>query len=106
MSTPKRDSKGEFIFADYPRFKPNLSPKEIFHLGSFGGTYWRPIKSSITGKSYKNIHIPQNIVITLWSCMPPLFNRTFYMFLRELFLRISILFSYMSHHYILSSITF
>ena len=25
-------------------FKPNLSPKRIFTLGSFGGTYWRPIK--------------------------------------------------------------
>ena len=37
-------------------FKPNLSPRQMFKLGSFGGTYWRPIKSSITGKSYKYVH--------------------------------------------------
>jgi hypothetical protein len=38
------------------KFKPNLSPKKMFEMGSFGGTYWRPIYSSITGKNYKNIH--------------------------------------------------
>ena len=37
-------------------FKPNLSPHDIFDLGSFGGTYWRPIKSSIINKNLKNIH--------------------------------------------------
>jgi hypothetical protein len=47
---------GYFFFADYPEFKPNLSPREMFKLGSFGGTYWRPIKSSILGKNLKNIH--------------------------------------------------
>lgn len=41
-------------FSDYPNFTPNLSPKEILQLGSFGGTYFRPIDSSITGKSYKS----------------------------------------------------
>lgn len=44
-------------FKDYPDFKPNLSPKQIFELGSFGGTYWRPITSSITNKKYKNQHL-------------------------------------------------
>ena len=34
----------------------NLTPYQIFALGSFGGTYWRPIKSNVTGKSYKNKH--------------------------------------------------
>ena len=29
-------------------FKPNLSPRQMFKLGSFGGTYWRPIYSNIT----------------------------------------------------------
>lgn len=48
--------KGEFIFDDYPEFTPNLSPKDIFQLGSFGGTYWRPIHSNVTNKSYKNEH--------------------------------------------------
>ena len=43
-------------FNDYPDFKPNLTPFEIFNLGSFGGTYFRPIYSSITGENYSNIH--------------------------------------------------
>jgi hypothetical protein len=37
-------------------FKPNLTPRQVIKLGSFGGTYWRPIKSDVTGKSYKNKH--------------------------------------------------
>ena len=53
---PRRNTKGELIFTDYPDFKPNLTPKEIFEYGSFGGTYWRPIHSSITNKNYKNKH--------------------------------------------------
>lgn len=53
---PKRDNNGNFKFTDYPDFCPNLSPREIFKLGSFGGTYWRPIYSKITKKSYKNVH--------------------------------------------------
>jgi len=39
-------------FKDFPDFKPNLSPKQIFQLGSFGGTYWRPIHKN----KYKNEH--------------------------------------------------
>jgi hypothetical protein len=35
-------------------FKPNLTPKKIFTLGSFGGTYWRPIKHK--GKILKKRH--------------------------------------------------
>lgn len=37
-------------------FGPNLNPHEMFKLGSFGGTYWRPIYSSILKKDLKNVH--------------------------------------------------
>ena len=43
-------------FKDYPEFRPNLTPRKMFLLGSFGGTYWRPITSKVTGKSYRNKH--------------------------------------------------
>ena len=43
--------------ADWPaEFRPNLTPYDIFALGSFGGTYWRPIHSAVTGKNYRNKH--------------------------------------------------
>jgi hypothetical protein len=54
---PRKNSYGEYVFSDNPDFRPNLSPRDIFKLGSFGGTYFRPIKSSITGKNYKNVHL-------------------------------------------------
>ncbi|GAG41400.1 unnamed protein product, partial [marine sediment metagenome] len=54
---PNKNSNGEIIFKDYPDFKPNLTPREMFQLGSFGGTYWRPIYSSVTNKNYKNKHL-------------------------------------------------
>ncbi len=38
------------------QFRPNLTPRQIFSMGSFGGTYWRPIKSGVTGKSYSRKH--------------------------------------------------
>ena len=41
-------------FKEYPTFTPNLTPRDIFKLGSFGGTYWRPIYSKITRKHYWN----------------------------------------------------
>ena len=40
MTKPKKKG-GRYFFKDYPEFKPNLSPREMFKLGSFGGTYWR-----------------------------------------------------------------
>ena len=53
---PRRKANGEIIFPGYPEFTPNLTPREIFKLGSFGGTYWRPIYSKITKKNHKNVH--------------------------------------------------
>ena len=41
------------IFSDYPDFTPNLTPQEMFELGSFGGTYWRPIYSGVLKKKLK-----------------------------------------------------
>jgi hypothetical protein len=74
---PKKNYKGEIIFNDFPDFKPNLTPNEIFKLGSFGGTYWRPIYSSVTNKNCINKHIkypkswwkgiPNNWLVTPWN---------------------------------------
>ena len=63
MSSKKKNSSKKAIkknncyrFADYSDFTPNLSPREIFLLGSFGGTYWRPIKSKFYKNKLKNYH--------------------------------------------------
>lgn len=50
----KRLKNGTIVFSDFPDFRPNLTPKEVFQLGSFGGTYFRPIYSHVTKKKYKN----------------------------------------------------
>ncbi len=73
---PRKNGNGEIIFKDYPNFKPNLTPKEMFQMGSFGGTYWREIFSCITNKCYKNQHkkypkswwrdIPESWLTTEW----------------------------------------
>ena len=51
-------------------FKPNLTPRQMFTMGSFGGTYWRPIKSKFHNTTLKNKHkkysflkgIPDNLM--------------------------------------------
>jgi hypothetical protein len=32
----------------------NLTPRQVITMGSFGGTYFRPIHSAVTGKDYKS----------------------------------------------------
>eukprot|EP00045_Choanoeca_perplexa_P003352 m.29990 g.29990 ORF g.29990 m.29990 type:complete len:316 (-) comp11996_c0_seq5:66-1013(-) len=51
-SLPKRNKHGELIFEDYPDFRPNLTPDEVFARGAFGGSYYRSIDSRVTGKKY------------------------------------------------------
>lgn len=38
------------------KFKTNLSPRDIFKLGSFGGTYWRPIYSKFFKYELRDKH--------------------------------------------------
>ena len=57
-----RDDQGRLVFPDFPAFTPNLTPKEVLHLGSFGGTYFRPIYSSVTKQKYKD---------EAWKELPP-----------------------------------
>ncbi|XP_041462574.1 uncharacterized protein LOC121413715 [Lytechinus variegatus] len=61
-SLPKRNAKGELVFQDYPEMRPNMTPKEVLQAGSFGGTYFRPIKSSVTGEKYSGVwkELPKN----------------------------------------------
>jgi hypothetical protein len=44
---PSRNEAGDILFIDYPNFRPNLTPKEVLQMGSFGGTYFRPISSKV-----------------------------------------------------------
>jgi hypothetical protein len=44
------------IFDDHKEFQPNVTPYEMFKMGVFGGTYFRPIYSSIVKKKLKNQH--------------------------------------------------
>ena len=59
---PKKNTKGVLVFKGVTDFQPNLTPKEVLQAGSFGGTYFRPIDSSITGLSYDKQweELPQN----------------------------------------------
>ncbi len=52
-SLPNRDkNNGDLVFDDHPEFRPNLTPEEVLNMGSFGGTYFRPIRSKVTKKAY------------------------------------------------------
>ena len=51
------DSPSTIFFADFPDFSPNLTPTQIFSLGSFGGTYWSPIYSTVSGEHLRDQHL-------------------------------------------------
>ncbi len=38
------------------QFKPTLTPREVILSGAFGGTYFRKIRSRVTGRTYENDH--------------------------------------------------
>ena len=57
MLEPKRNKNREFIFSEYPDFKPNLSPREILLKGSFGGTYMETNLLKCPNKKYKDKHL-------------------------------------------------
>ena len=40
-------------FKEYPDFKPNITPREMFLKWVFGG-YWRTIYSNVANKNIKN----------------------------------------------------
>ena len=73
---PRKNKDGLIVFKDYHEFTPNLTPQEIFEMGSFGGTYWRPIYSGVLKKEFKDQHkkypkswwkkIPENWLTTPW----------------------------------------
>ena len=79
-STPKT-----IHFKDHPEFTPNLTPRQIMLRGSFGGTYWRPIYSSVIHKKLKNIHrkypkewwegIPEDHLTRPWEDYDPSINQ-------------------------------
>ena len=45
----------------HKQFKPNKTPKQVFTMGAFGGTYFRPIHSSVTDKDYTPSEAMRNL---------------------------------------------
>lgn len=52
---PTRRVDGLIVFHDHPEFTPNVTPAEILQAGAFGGTYFRPIHSRVTGQDYSGV---------------------------------------------------
>lgn len=54
---PTRQADGTLLFADRPDFRPNLTPREVIEQGAFGGGYFRPIHSNVTGQDHVDAHL-------------------------------------------------
>ena len=65
---PIKNKKGNIVFKGYPIFRPNLTPFEVIKMGSFGGTYFRPIESFVTKKKYRDHHL--NFPKSWWEEIP------------------------------------
>jgi len=77
---PKRNkTTGEFTFVagdgadedakleeSLKLFRPNRSPEEILRAGAFGGTYYRPITSSVTNVRYNAKQVLQDSLRPEW----------------------------------------
>lgn len=64
---PLRDpTTKELKFADFPSFRPNLTPAEVILLGSFGGTYFRSIFSAPAEKEFNGVEVYQALPWTEW----------------------------------------
>lgn len=73
---PKRNkTTGELTFAcgeddtiqtQLKDFHPNRTPEEVLRLGSFGGTYFRPIASAVTNVKYTSSAVLKDSVKPEW----------------------------------------
>ena len=72
---PKRSKSGELSFAAgqdsqlavaLKDFNPNRTPEEVLRAGSIGGTYYRPIVSSVTNLRYSSKEVLQTSVRPEW----------------------------------------
>ena len=66
---PTRNADGDWCFADEPGFRPNLAPYEVLQMGSFGGTYFRPIESHVTQSKFKSSEVLTEYPKEWWAPM-------------------------------------
>ena len=53
-------------FAGFPQFVPNVTPKDVFKKGAYGGTYYRPIDSSVTDTKYTSPSVIREYPKSWW----------------------------------------
>lgn len=65
LSTTQMNSSSKLI--QYIKdFRPNRTPEEVLRVGSFGGTYFRPIISSVTNVRYNSAEVLKETVEPSW----------------------------------------